>query len=40
MKNFGFSNDFEEFVNNLTNDEKNDNAQCSIDNPDCETCGS
>ena len=37
---FGFSNDFEDFVNHLTNDEKNDNAQCSIDNPDCETCGS
>ena len=35
-----FENDFEDFVKDLTNDEKNDNAQCSIDNPDCETCGS
>lgn len=36
---FGFSNDFEDFVDELTNDSKNDNA-CSIDNPDCENCGS
>jgi hypothetical protein len=35
-----FGNDFEDFVKDLTNDEKNDNAQCSIDNPECETCGS
>ena len=31
--------DFEDFVNELTNDEKNNNA-CSIDNPECEGCGS
>tara|TARA_R110000803_G_scaffold13153_3_gene37143 strand:+ start:382 stop:507 length:126 start_codon:yes stop_codon:yes gene_type:complete len=36
---FGFSNDFEDFVDELTNDSKNSNA-CSIDNPDCENCGS
>ncbi len=32
--------DFADFINDLTNDEKNDNAQCSIDNPECENCGS
>ncbi len=38
---FGFGNDFEDFVDELTNDKKNDNAQCSIDNgEDCEACGS
>ncbi len=38
---FGFGNDFEDFVDELTNDKKNDNAQCSIDNgADCEACGS
>jgi len=36
---FGFSNDFEDFVDELTNDKANDNA-CSIDNPECEACGS
>ena len=36
---FGFSNDFEDFVNDLTNDTANDKA-CSIDNTDCEACGS
>jgi hypothetical protein len=36
---FGFSNDFEDFVNELENSEKNTNA-CSIDNPECEACGS
>ena len=36
---FGFSNDFEDIVNDLTNDTANDKA-CSIDNPDCEACGS
>jgi N-acetylmuramoyl-L-alanine amidase len=30
---------FADFIDELTNDEKNDNA-CSIDNPDCEGCGS
>lgn len=32
-------NDFEDFINELENDEKNNNA-CSIDNPECEGCGS
>jgi hypothetical protein len=36
---FGFSNDFEDFVNELTKDTANDKA-CSIDNPECEACGS
>ena len=31
---------FNDFVDELSNDEKNDNAQCSIDNPECEACGS
>ena len=36
---FGFSDAFEDFVDELTNDKANDKA-CSIDNPDCEACGS
>ena len=35
---FGFGEDFADFVDELTNDEKNNNAQCSIDNPECESC--
>ena len=35
---FGFENDFADFVDELTNDNKNDNAQCSLDNPECESC--
>jgi hypothetical protein len=34
---FGFENDFEDFVKELENSDKNANA-CSIDNPDCESC--
>ena len=30
---------FEDFVDELTSSEKNQNA-CSIDNPECEACGS
>ena len=37
---FGFGDDFADFVDELANDEKNDKAECSIDNPDCEACGS
>lgn len=37
---FDFENDFANFVNELENSEKNNNAQCSIDNPECEACGS
>jgi hypothetical protein len=33
------SNDFSDWVNELEVDPKNENA-CSIDNPDCEGCGS
>ena len=36
---FNLSDDFADFVNELTTSEKNDSA-CSIDNPDCEGCGS
>ena len=36
---FGFADAFEDFVDELTNDKANDKA-CSIDNPDCEACGS
>lgn len=35
---FGFSNEFEDFVNELENKEQ---PTCNIDNPeDCEACGS
>lgn len=35
---FGFSNDFEDFVDQLQNMEQ---PSCNIDNPeDCEACGS
>ena len=40
MKNdFELSDDFADFVDELTTSDKNANA-CSIDNPDCEGCGS
>jgi len=35
---FGYSNDFEDFVNELENKEQ---PSCNIENPeDCEACGS
>lgn len=35
---FGFANDFEDFVNELENKEQ---PTCNIENPeDCEACGS
>jgi hypothetical protein len=34
-----FDNDFQDFIDDLEMSEKNENA-CSIDNPDCEGCGS
>jgi hypothetical protein len=35
---FGFSNDFEDFVNELENKEQ---PSCNIENPEeCEACGS
>jgi hypothetical protein len=34
-----FDNDFQDFIDDLETSDKNDNA-CSIDNPDCEGCGS
>ena len=33
----GFPNDFEDWINELEADPKNQNA-CSIENPDCESC--
>lgn len=36
---FEMEGDFADFVDELTNDVKNEDA-CSIDNPDCEGCGS
>jgi hypothetical protein len=35
---FGFEEGFEDFVNELENDKRNEKAQCSIDNPECESC--
>jgi len=35
---FGFANDFEDFVNELTNAEQ---PSCNLENPEeCEACGS
>jgi hypothetical protein len=34
---FGYDNDFSDFINELESSEKNKNAQCSIDNPECES---
>ena len=35
--NFGFSNDFEDFVNELENKEQ---PSCNLENPEeCEACG-
>ena len=39
MDDFEMNDDFADFVDELTSSDKNDNA-CSIDNPDCEGCGS
>jgi hypothetical protein len=36
---FELNDSFADFVDELANSEKNDNA-CSIDNPECEGCGS
>lgn len=39
MNDFELDDSFADFVDELTNDKKNDNAQCSIDNPEgCESC--
>jgi len=32
------SDSFADFVNELETSDKNANAQCSIDNPECESC--
>jgi hypothetical protein len=39
-KDFDYQDDFADFIDELENSEKNNNAQCSIDNPECENCGS
>jgi|TARA_B110000879_G_scaffold5966_1_gene7812 hypothetical protein len=36
---FVMDDSFADFVNDLTTNKANENA-CSIDNPDCEGCGS
>lgn len=35
---FQFDDSMADFIDELSNDERNDNAQCSIDNPECESC--
>lgn len=35
---FGYEDDFANFINELESSEKNKNAQCSLDNPECESC--
>jgi hypothetical protein len=37
--NFATSDSFADFIDDLTTSKTNENA-CSIDNPDCEGCGS
>ena len=32
--------DFEDFIKELENDEKNNNANCSLDGGECTSCGS
>jgi len=39
VNDFELSDDFADFVDELTTSDKNEQA-CSIDNPDCEACGS
>jgi hypothetical protein len=39
MNDFDLADGFEDFIDELTMSEKNENA-CSIDNPECEACGS
>ena len=36
---FELSDSFADFVDELTSSDKNSNA-CTIDNPECEACGS
>jgi hypothetical protein len=35
---FQMEDSFADFVNELESDKRNENAQCSIDNPECESC--
>lgn len=39
MNDFDVSGSFADFVDELTSSNKNEQA-CSIDNPECEACGS
>ena len=34
----GYSDSFADFIDELETSEKNQNAQCSIDHPECESC--
>jgi hypothetical protein len=38
MSELHMDDSFADFVNELETSEKNKNAQCSIDNPECESC--
>jgi hypothetical protein len=38
MSDLQMSDSFADFIDELETSEKNDNAQCSIDNPECESC--
>lgn len=40
MSDFELDGDFADFVNELENSEKNENAVCGLDGSDCEACGS
>jgi hypothetical protein len=38
MSDLQMNDSFADFIDELETSEKNDNAQCSIDNPECESC--
>jgi len=38
MSDFQMNDSFADFVDELATSDKNENAQCSIDNPECESC--
>ena len=40
MSDFEMQDGFEDFIDEMTNDEKNNNAVCGLDGSDCEACGS
>jgi hypothetical protein len=38
MSEYQNSDSFADFIDELETSEKNQNAQCSIDHPECESC--